>query len=421
MKLTNQGATLVLGMQYGDEGKGKLIDVLSSQADGVYRVQGGHNAGHTIWVNGQKIVTHLMPSGILHPNCKVGIGAGVVVDPFILREEILNIQAKGYEVNTDKLCVDPRASVILPYHKHMDHKKEQERSQHAVQKIGTTGKGIGPSYASRAYRENLRMADLIDEQLLRRFLVTHPLLAEGIDEKKLQELIDVGQYLKPFVKDVAMQANAQLRAKKRVLLEGAQGVMLDVSFGTYPYVTSSNLIAGSCPGGLGIAPWRLTDIIGVIKAYSTRVGNGPYPAELKDATGEELRQKGHEFGTVTGRPRSVGWLDLFSLSYFAEINGVTQLALMKSDVLCNFGPVGFVVGYKNKDTHQNITHYPTTIDEWHNIVPIVEFVDGWSELVDPDNKLNSKFKEFIKIIEKYTGVNVTYVSLGPDRNAGLSL
>ncbi len=418
MKLTNDGATLVLGMQYGDEGKGKLIDVLSDEADAVYRVQGGHNAGHTIWVDGQKIVTHLMPSGILRPNCKVGIGAGVVVDPFILQEEIRNIQNKGYEVNPERLSLDYRCSVILPYHKKMDHQKEQERSQHAVQKIGTTGKGIGPAYASRAYRENLRVADLIDEQLLKQYFLAHPLLADDMTSEMLQKFIDVGQYLKPFVTDVALQANAYLRQNKKVLLEGAQGVMLDVSYGTYPYVTSSNLIAGSCTGGVGIAPWKLKNIIGVIKAYSTRVGNGPYPGELTDKTGEELRKKGHEFGTVTGRPRSVGWLDLFSLSYFAELNGLTQLALIKSDVLCGFGPIGLIVGYKNKETHEDITHYPMTIHEWNNITPIVEFVDGWSELMTK-GKLNPKFKQFIKIIENHTGIDITYVSLGAERNAGL--
>jgi len=420
MKLQKTCATLVLGMQYGDEGKGKLIDVLSEDADAVYRVQGGHNAGHTIWVDGQKIVTHLMPSGILRSKCKVGIGAGVVVDPFILKEEIHNIESKGYSVDANRLSVDYRASVILPYHKNMDHIKETERSQHAVQKIGTTGKGIGPAYASRAYRENLRMAELIDETLLRSFFATHPLLTEHMDSEALNKLIEVGQFLKPFVKDVSLEANANLRANKRVLLEGAQGVMLDVSYGTYPYVTSSNLIAGSCPGGLGIAPWKLTEVIGVIKAYSTRVGNGPYPAELKDKIGEDLRKKGHEFGTVTGRPRSVGWLDLFSLSYFAELNGLTQLALMKSDVLCGFGPVGLVVGYKNKDTHQDITRYPMTTQEWAQVEPIVEFVDGWDELCVND-ELTAKFKKFVHRVEKYTNVPVTYISLGAERDEGMWL
>lgn len=408
----------MLGMQYGDEGKGKLIDVLSEQADFVCRVQGGHNAGHTIWVKNQKIVTRLMPSGILRKNCKVGIGAGVVVDPLVLYEEMQQIQTKGYTVDPSRLCVDPRTSVILPYHRHMDHKKEQERSSQSVQKIGTTGKGIGPAYASRAYRENLRMADLIDEQLFTKFLASHPILADGIDNECFDTLVQTGQKLKPFVADVAHLTNEYLKKGKRVLLEGAQGVMLDVSFGTYPYVTSSNLISGACPGGVGIPPWKLTEIIGVIKAYSTRVGNGPYPAELKGTFADELRQKGHEFGSVTGRPRAIGWLDLFLLRYFAEINGLTQLALMKSDVLCGVDPVGLVVGYKNKTTQENIEQYPMTIQDWENIEPIVEFVDGWHELI-VNGKLNPKFKKFIRKIEKFVNVPITYVSLGAERDAGL--
>lgn len=419
-KLKKKYATLVLGMQYGDEGKGKLIDVLSEQADLVCRVQGGHNAGHTIWVKNEKIVTRLMPSGILRKNCQVAIGAGVVVDPFVLYDEIQQIQAKGYHIDPSRLSIDPRAPVILPYHRYMDHKKEQERSAQSVQKIGTTGKGIGPAYASRAYRENLRIADLIDEQLLQKFLHSHPILCEGIDAEMFESLAQIGQKLKPFVVDVAHLTNQFLKNGKRVLLEGAQGVMLDVSFGTYPYVTSSNLISGACSGGVGIPPWKLTEIIGVIKAYSTRVGNGPYPAELTGSFADELRKKGHEFGSVTGRPRSIGWLDLFLLKYFSEINGLTQLALMKADVLCGVNPVGLVVAYKNKHTQENITQYPMTIHDWENIEPVVEFVDGWQDLVIKD-KLNPKFKKFIRKIEKFINVPVTYVSLGAERNAGLWL
>lgn len=417
MQLKKGFATLVLGMQYGDEGKGKLVDVLAEQADLVCRVQGGNNAGHTIWVDGKKIITQLMPSGILQEHCQVAIGAGVVVDPFVLRDEIHRIKALGYEVNPSRLHVDLRATVILPYHKLLDGKREQERSR-TGEKIGTTGKGIGPAYASRAYRESLRMAELTDWDCLVEWLNAHPHLKEGLDEATLQELKAVSEELKPYTKDVAMLANECLEKNGRLLLEGAQGAMLDVSFGTYPYVTSSNLVSGSCAGGLGIPPWKIQDIIGVIKAYSTRVGNGPYPAELTGPFAEKLRQLGHEFGSVTGRPRSVGWLDLVALRYLSCINGVTGLAVMKADVLAGIQHIGLIVGYRDKRTQEEMTHYPITKHDWENVMPIVEFVDGWDFVVDQD-KAHPNYSLFLKKIEAHTKTHAIYLSTGAERTAGI--
>lgn len=419
MQLKKGSATLVLGMQYGDEGKGKLVDVLAEQADLVCRVQGGNNAGHTIWVDGKKIITQLMPSGILQDNCQVGIGAGVVVDPFVLRDEIKKIKDLGYEVSPARLHVDYRASVILPYHKLLDGKREQERSK-TGEKIGTTGKGIGPTYASRAYREVPRIAELSNPESFQAWLDAHPHLKEGLDSSTFDELMEVATELQPYMKDVSMLANDCMSKGGKLLLEGAQGAMLDVSFGTYPYVTSSNLVSGSCAGGLGIPPWKIETIIGVIKAYSTRVGNGPYPAELTGDFADKLRTLGHEFGSVTGRPRSVGWLDLVALRYLSCVNGVTGLAVMKADVLAGIENIGLVVGYKDKRTSEEMKGYPITKQDWENVMPIVEFVDGWDFVVD-NGKIDKNYSHFLKKVEDFIQVPSIYLSAGAERKAGLWL
>jgi len=419
MNLKCGAASLVIGMQYGDEGKGKLVDVLAEEADLVCRVQGGNNAGHTIWVDGKKIITQLMPSGILQKNCRVAIGAGVVIDPFVLLAEIKKIQALGYEVSPERLHIDCRASVILPYHKLLDQKRELERSKNS-EKIGTTGKGVGPAYASRAYREAPRMAEISNPTQFKNWLDAQPHLKEGLDAQVLNEFFEVAAELLPYIKDVAVIANNCLSQGGKLLLEGAQGAMLDVSFGTYPFVTSSNLISGSCAGGLGIPPWKVTKIIGVIKAYSTRVGNGPYPAELSDPLASELRTRGNEFGSVTGRPRSVGWLDLVALRYLSIINGMTGLAIMKADVLAGFDRVGMITAYKDKRTNKNREDYPMTIQDWENVEPIVEFVEGWSYVMK-ENKVHKNYVQFLKKIENFIGVPSIYISAGAERSAGLWL
>ncbi|WGL60224.1 adenylosuccinate synthase [Pigmentibacter sp. JX0631] len=419
MKLKHGAATLVLGVQYGDEGKGKLVDVLAEQAELVCRVQGGNNAGHTIWVNGEKIVTQLLPSGILRENCEIGIGAGVVVDPFVLRDEIKKIKSQGYDITPERLHVDYRASVILPYHKNMDLKRELERSKNTT-KIGTTGRGIGPTYASRAYREGPRIAEIASPENFKNWLKANPYLAEGLEGKLLDEFLETAELLRPYMKDLAMIANNRLSQGARVLLEGAQGAMLDVSFGTYPYVTSSNLVAGSCAGGLGIPPWKVSSILGVIKAYSTRVGNGPYPAELTGPFADELRKRGHEFGTNTGRPRSVGWLDLVALRYLAKINGLTGLAIMKADVLAGIEHIGLITNYNDKRTNKEMNGYPMTQNAWDNVEPVVEFMDGWDNVAVGTN-LNKNYKAFVKKIEEFIDVPSAYISTGAERSEGIWL
>lgn len=419
MKLKHGAATLVLGVQYGDEGKGKLVDVLAEQAELVCRVQGGNNAGHTIWVNGEKIVTQLLPSGILRENCEIGIGAGVVVDPLVLRDEIKKIKEQGYDITPERLHVDYRASVILPYHKNMDLKRELERSKNTT-KIGTTGRGIGPTYASRAYREGPRIAEIANPELFKKWLKTNPYLAEGLEGKVLDEFLETCELLRPYMKDLAMIANNRLSQGARVLLEGAQGAMLDVSFGTYPYVTSSNLVAGSCAGGLGIPPWKITDVIGVIKAYSTRVGNGPYPAELTGSFADELRERGHEFGTNTGRPRAVGWLDLVALRYLAKVNGLTGLAIMKADVLAGIEHIGLITAYNDKRTNSEMVGYPMTQNAWDNVEPVIEYYDGWENVATGKN-LHKNYKAFVKKIEEFIDVPSAYISTGAERNEGIWL
>lgn len=419
MKLKHGAATLVLGVQYGDEGKGKLVDVLAEQAELVCRVQGGNNAGHTIWVNGEKIVTQLLPSGILRENCEIGIGAGVVVDPLVLRDEIKKIKEQGYDITPERLHVDYRASVILPYHKNMDLKRELERSKNTT-KIGTTGRGIGPTYASRAYREGPRIAEIANPELFKKWLKTNPYLAEGLEGKALEEFLETCELLRPYMKDLAMIANNRLSQGARVLLEGAQGAMLDVSFGTYPYVTSSNLVSGSCAGGLGIPPWKITDVLGVIKAYSTRVGNGPYPAELTGPFADELRERGHEFGTNTGRPRAVGWLDLVALRYLAKVNGLTGLAIMKADVLAGIEHIGLITSYNDKRTNSEMVGYPMTQNAWDNVEPVIEFYDGWENVATGKN-LHKNYKAFVKKIEEFIDVPSAYISTGAERNEGIWL
>ena len=416
--LEHGSATLVLGAQYGDEGKGKLIDELSEHADLVCRVQGGNNAGHTIWVRGEKIVTHLLPSGILRENCVVAIGAGVVVDPFVLRDEMAAIQAKGFDVRPERLHIDLRAHVILPAHKKMDQDREVARSQLNAA-IGTTGRGIGPTYASRAYRDSPRMADLATPENFKRMLDQNPHLKVSLDAALQEEILAIGQKLKPHLKDVALIANNRMAQGGRVLVEGAQGGMLDVSFGTYPFVTSSNLVAGSCAGGLGIPPWKLKTILGVIKVYATRVGNGPFPGELSGTIEDKIRDIGKEFGSTTGRPRRVGWIDLVALRYLATINGFTGLAAMKADVLAGFEQVGMVTAYRDKHTGEIMEGWPTTVDAWNSVEPVVEFCEGWKSVVGVGNTIEHSFASFLQTVEDFVQVPVRYVSTGPERSEGV--
>lgn len=418
--MSKNTATVVLGSQYGDEGKGKLVDSMAEKAHLVCRVQGGNNAGHTIWVSGKKVVTHLIPSAILRPDCKVGLGAGMVIDPLAWQEEFEMLQSLGVNMSANRLFVDPRAQIILPYHRLMDRKRETDSSARGAS-IGTTGRGIGPAYASRAFREGPRVADFVTDGGIDEFFKKSPHLEEGFDADVRMAFARIAKALRPYVRDVAMEANDALDTGKKLLIEGAQGAMLDVSFGSYPFVTSSNLVAGSCPGNLGIPPWRVGEILGVVKAYSTRVGNGPFIGELHCELEERIRKTGGEFGSTTGRPRRVGWLDLVALRYFVRINGITALSLMKSDVLCGLDSVGIVTAYKCKTSGKIAEAWPTTVNEIENMEPVLEFCKGWNSVVEVGQTLTDSFRAFVQRVEKFAGIPVAYVSTGPDRNQGLWL
>lgn len=416
--LTSGKATCILGSQFGDEGKGKFVDLLAQDADLVCRVQGGNNAGHTIWVSGRKVVTHLLPSGVLHPQCEVAIGAGVVVDPMVLRDEILRLKEQGFDLAPERVHIDFRATAILPAHKAQDLKREFERSQ-SGSAIGTTGRGIGPAYASRAHRDAPRLADCVSAGFLENFAQSGHPLADGLTPETLSEFIQACQFLRPYLKDVAMIVHNRLNDGARVMIEGAQGGLLDVSYGTYPYVTSSNLISGSCAGGIGMPPTRIANIIGVAKAYSTRVGHGPFPGELSGSLEEAIRERGHEFGSTTGRSRRIGWLDLVALRYMACVNGYTSLALMKSDVLCGLDHVGIVTAYKDKRTGQLMSGWPMTAVAWESIEPVVEFESGWERVIGVKNTLDESLEKFVERIENNLGIPVSYVSTGAERLEGV--
>jgi adenylosuccinate synthase len=416
--LTPGKATCILGSQFGDEGKGKFVDLIAQDADLVCRVQGGNNAGHTIWVSGRKVVTHLLPSGVLHPQCEVAIGAGVVVDPMVLRDEILRLKEQGFDLAPERVHIDFRATAILPAHKAQDLKREFERSQ-TGSAIGTTGRGIGPAYASRAQRDAPRLADCVTPGFLENFAQSGHPLAEGLSPEVLTEFIEACQFLRPYLKDVAMIVHNRLNDDARVMIEGAQGGLLDVSYGTYPYVTSSNLISGSCPGGIGMPPTKVSSIIGVAKAYSTRVGHGPFPGELSGALEDSIRERGNEFGSTTGRSRRIGWLDLVALRYMSCVNGYTGMALMKSDVLCGLDHIGLVTAYKDKRTGQLMTGWPMTAVAWENIEPVLEFEEGWERVIGVKNTLDESLERFVQRIEKTIGIPVVYVSTGAERLEGI--
>lgn len=417
MKLESGQALLAMGMQYGDEGKGKLVDVLAQGADWVCRVQGGNNAGHTIWVNGEKIATHLIPSGALHEKCKIAIGAGVVIDPLVLHHEMTQMKSKNISLAPTRFFIDGRATVILPYHRHLDSAREGVGAENGAQ-IGTTGKGIGPAYASRAYREALRMADFVHHESRKAWLAQRPHLKNHMTPAQEEALNHIAEELAPHVCDVAHLVNNALADNKKVLLEGAQGTMLDVSFGSYPFVTSSNLVSGSCAGGIGIPPWKITKVLGILKAYSTRVGYGPYPGALTGEFADTLRTRGKEFGTVTGRARAVGWLDLVALAYFSRINGITDLAVMKADVLAGIDNIGLIVAYQNKQTGQYFESFPMTVADWENVVPVIEFVPGWDNVVSK-GQVHPNYRLFLDKIEAAARAPIVYVSLGPERSEGL--
>lgn len=422
--------TVVIGAQWGDEGKGKLVDLMAAEADVVARYQGGANAGHTIeWGEGaaaQKHVLHLVPSGIFNGHSTCVIGGGVVLDPVALLSEIATVEAAGFATE-GRLLVSHTAHVIMPYHKRLDAAREAARSAAQGASIGTTGRGIGPAYVDKYGRTGIRVVDLLDRDVLARKIrqqveEKNTLLeavygGEPLDvEAIVEEYVEFDQTIDPYVTDTAVYLNEAHRAGKRILAEGAQGALLDVDFGTYPFVTSSNPTAGGACTGLGLPPTAVDRIVGIVKAYSTRVGNGPFVTELDDAAGERLRRVGHEFGATTGRPRRCGWLDLVALRYSAMVNGLTELAVTKLDVLSGMETLQAATAYRVKG--KTSARFPSEAETLDAAEAVYETFEGWQEDVTGAasfDALPAAAQRYLNAVEAFVDVPITYVSTSPKR------
>ncbi len=418
---------VLLGLQWGDEGKGKIVDVLTRNYDIIARFQGGPNAGHTLEFEGHKHVLHTIPSGVFHPNSSNVIGNGVVIDPVIFRKEIENLEPHGVKIN-EVLMISRKAHLILPSHRLLDAASEAAKGKN---KIGSTLKGIGPTYMDKTGRNGLRVGDIEQDDFRERYdqlVAKHKqILSQYADfEYNLEELegtwFEAIEFLKGMhLIDSEHFIHQSLKGGKSILAEGAQGSLLDIDFGSYPFVTSSTTTcAGSCTG-LGVAPNRIRNVYGIFKAYCTRVGSGPFPTELFDETGEELRKNGHEFGATTGRPRRCGWLDLPALKYAIDINGVTHLIMMKSDVLSGMETIKVCTAYRYKGTE--IDYLPYRTDE--NLVePIYKELPGWDEDITRLENFDDapqNLKNYVSYLEKELEVPITIVSVGPDRKQTIRL
>jgi adenylosuccinate synthase len=425
--------SIVIGSQWGDEGKGKVVDLLSQhQFDIVARYQGGANAGHTIvWENDDgtedEFVLHLVPSGIFHEGVTCVIGNGVVLDPKAVLEEIEKIQDLGFDVE-DRLKISHNAHLIMPYHKAIEEAREKERASNSDDDaIGTTGRGIGPAYTDKFARTGIRVVDLLDPDVLRRKLtraieaknqvLKNVYGAEGLDvERIIEEYVQFDQQIDPYVTDTSEYLNNALDRGQRVLAEGAQGSLLDVDFGSYPYVTSSHPTAGGCCTGLGVPPTEVNRVIGIAKAYCTRVGNGPFPTELHNEAGETLREKGAEFGATTGRPRRCGWLDLVALGYTCSVNGFNELTVTKLDVLSGFDELKVCVAYRydGKETQR----FPSEAQTLERVDPVYETLPGWDEDITGVRhfaELPAAAQDYLAFIAEHLGVEISMISNGPRR------
>jgi len=423
-------SVVVVGLQWGDEGKGKVVDLLSSEADAVVRYQGGNNAGHTLVVDGEQTVLHLIPSGALHPETTCVIGGGVVVDPGALVAEMQALNARGYLTEPGRLRISQDCHLILPYHKAIDQARERRRG---IGKIGTTGRGIGPAYEDKAARIGLRMVDLCDEAYFRERLrdtleeknayLTAMLGESVLDyDSMVGDLVRYGQVLSAYVSDTSRFLYEELIAGRKVLFEGAQGVMLDVDLGTYPFVTSSNTGAGAAASGAGVAPRLLRNVVGITKAYTTRVGSGPFPTELFDALGERLRNEGGEFGATTGRPRRCGWFDTIVVRKAIRTSGVSSLALTKLDVLTGIDPLKICVGYRLGG--RTIDDVPASAGTLDRVEPVYEDHPGWNEDLSRATSLEQlprNARSYVARLEELLGVAVGIVSIGPGRDQTITL
>lgn len=415
-------ADIVVGAQWGDEGKGKIIDILASRADVVVRATGGNNAGHTVVNSGQTYKLHLVPSGILYPKTMCLVGAGVVLDPKDFTEELDALEKRG--ISTKNLRIDPRAHVVMPWHKALDGLGEASRGKGD---IGTTRRGIGPAYMDKYERVGLRVYDLVHPALFRQKALQTGQLKNAIItcvyggaafdlEQIVAEYLEYGQRLLPFVDDVSLLTYEAYQAGKTILFEGAQATLLDIDFGTYPYVTSSHPIAGGACIGTGVGPKMIDRVIGVAKAYTTRVGKGPFPTELQDATGDTIRQKGGEFGTVTGRPRRTGWFDAVAVRHAVRVNGLDALAVNKLDTLRGIGQIKLCVGYETP--HGTVRDFPPVQEELATCSPVYETFPGFEEDIAACRRfddLPDTCKKYLSRIEEVCGCPVGMVGIGPDR------
>ncbi|WP_432735755.1 adenylosuccinate synthase [Maridesulfovibrio sp. FT414] len=417
--------TVIVGTQWGDEGKGKIVDMLAEKAGAIVRFQGGNNAGHTLVVDGEQCILHLIPSGVLHEGKKCLISNGVVLDPEVFLKEIDGLAAKGVDVSPARLMISKKTQIIMAYHKLLDNCRESMKS--ADSKIGTTGRGIGPCYEDKMSRIGVRAADLADPELLRAkieaALVEKNVLFEKLfnvepldPEKVFQDLLPIAERVAPYLADVSSEIQNTIKEGKSVLFEGAQGVHLDIDHGTYPFVTSSNVVAGNAAAGSGCGPRQLERIIGICKAYTTRVGAGPFPTELFDEVGDTLQRVGHEFGATTGRKRRCGWLDMVVLRETARLCDLTEFALTKLDVLSDLDELKICVAYEYRG--EKVAYPPQEQNGMAHVKPVYESMPGWKGDITKAKKYDElpvEARNYIARIEELSGVKVGIVSVGPDR------
>lgn len=415
---------IVIGAQWGDEGKGKIVDIYTEFADAVVRFQGGSNAGHTVVIGNKKIILHQIPSGILHPKKICIIGNGVVLDLDTLLDEINELKSQGFFQNETQLLISEEAHLVFPYHRLIDIGKENKAGSN---KIGTTGRGIGPAYGDKIGRTGIRVIDLFDKKVFREkleknaaeknFYLTKYLDQEGFDGSALVEkYFALARRLKANVINASVVINQLMEKKKNILFEGAQGTLLDVDHGTYPFVTSSNTVAGAACVGSGIGPTKIDGVVGIVKAYTTRVGEGPFPTELNDEIGLRLKDKGKEFGATTGRPRRCGWIDIVALKHSNRINGFTHLALTKLDVLTGVKKIKVCRAYKLEG--KEVSEFPASIHTLQNCEPVYEEVPGWQEDLTGIKKYNDlprNAKNYIRLLEKLTERKFILISVGFER------
>lgn len=415
--------SVIVGSQWGDEGKGKITDILAERVNLVVRYQGGNNAGHTVVVGDKTFKLHLIPSGVLYESCVCVIANGVVVDPEVFFQEIDTLKKQGINVTPDRLKVSSIAHIILPFHKQLDNAQEAKRHE---EKIGTTGKGIGPTYTDKVARSGVRVMDLFSKENLAKKLKKRQwetVLDHGVDlDTAVDQYYALGQKLKPFVVDSSLYINEAINSGKNVILEGAQGTMLDVDHGTYPFVTSSNPVSGGACIGSGVGPTKVDQVLGVTKAYVTRVGEGPFPTELTGDIDKLLRERGGEFGTTTGRPRRCGWLDLVALRYAIRVNGLTSICLTKLDVLDGLKTIKVCTHYETSDGV--ITEFPLDLTEFGQAKPVYVDRPGWDDDISAltsFDELPQNARDYVSFISEQVGVQIKMVSVGTQRRQTIHL